>query len=112
MSSNRGFVNVVCYVFVCLSCLCLFGMSLFVMPLFVMFVFCYAFLFGPRPLGPMGPMGPIWARGRGPLGQGPGPVGPGPKLQDTHGESNYLLSGRLPNVRQSYLLSGMHPTAP
>ena len=51
-------------------------------------------------------------QGPGPLGQGPGPLGPGPKLQDTHGECNYLLSGRLPTVRQttycqaSYLLSG------
>ena len=52
-----------------------------------------------------------WARGWGPLGQGPGPLGPGPKLQDTHGECNYPLSGRLPTVRQTtncqanYLLS-------
>ena len=40
------------------------------------------------------------------MGQGPGPLGPGagapgPKLQDTHGESNYLLSARLPTVRQA-----------
>ena len=45
------------------------------------------------------------------MGQGLGPLGPGPKLQDTHGECNYLLSGRLPTVRQTtycqanYLLS-------
>ena len=50
------------------------------------------------------------------MGQGPGPLGqgagaPGPKLQDTHGKCNYLLSGRLPTVRQTtycqanYLLS-------
>ena len=45
-----------------------------------------------------------WARGR-------GARAPGPKLQDTHGECNYLLSGRLPTVRQTtycqanYLLS-------
>ena len=46
--------------------------------------------------------GTPWARG----------LGARPKLQDTHGECNYLLSGRLPTVRQttycqaSYLLSG------
>ena len=50
------------------------------------------------------------------MGQGPGPLGQGagaplPKLQDTHGKCNYLLSGRLPTVRQTtycqanYLLS-------
>ncbi len=45
------------------------------------------------------------------MSQGPGHPGPGPKLQDTHGECNYLLSGRLPTVRQTtycqanYLLS-------
>ena len=57
---------------------------------------------GPRPLGPMGPIfntfgpgagaGTPWARGLG---------APGPRLQDTHGECNYLLSGRLPTVRQA-----------
>ena len=46
--------------------------------------------------------------GAGPLGPGAG--APGPKLQDTHGECNYLLSGKLPTVRQSYLLSGKLPT--
>ena len=41
---------------------------------------------------------------------------PGPKMWDTRGERNYLLSGRLPAVRQatyyqaSYLLSGKLPT--
>ena len=50
-----------------------------------------------------------WPKGPGPLG--PGALGaPGPKLQDTHGECNYLLSGKLPTVRQSYLLSGKLPT--
>ena len=71
---------------------------------------------GPRPGSGQGAgVGTPWARGRGrdPLGQGPG--GPGTKLQDAHGECNYLLSGKLPTVRQatyyqaSYLLSGMHP---
>ena len=33
-------------------------------------------------------------------------------LLGIHGECNYLLSGRLPTVRQIYLLSGMPPTAP
>ena len=87
----------------------LFVMFLCVMSLFAMcfccyaflcYVFCcYAFLFGPRPLGPMGPMGPILNT------FGPGAGAPGPKLQDTHGDCNYLLSGKQ---RQS----DMHPYAP
>ena len=83
-----------CHVFVCLLCLCL--LCLCLLCIFVR----YAFLFGPRPLGwglgpmvqgPWGPWGPY----------GPGAGAPGPKLQDTHGECNYLLSGRLPTVRQA-----------
>ena len=82
----------VCYVFVCYAFLC----------------FCLGpgpwgpWAHGPRPLGPMGPIfntfgpgagaGSPWARGLG---------APGPKLQDTNGECNYLLSGRLPTVRQA-----------
>ena len=54
-------------------------------------------------------LGTPWARGL---------EAPGPKQEDTRGECNHLLSGKLPTVRQttycqaSYLLSGMHPTAP
>ena len=61
---------------------------------------------GPGPLGPGAGAGTPWARGLG---------APGPKMWDTRGDSNYLLSGKLPTVRQatyyqaSYLLSGMHP---
>ena len=71
---------------------------------------------GPRPGPGQGAgAGTPWARGRGqdPLGQGPG--APGPKMWDTRGERNYLLSGKPPTIRQatyyqaSYLLSGMHP---
>ena len=47
--------------------------------------------------------GTPWARGLG---------APGRKMQDTHGERNYLLSGKLLTIRQTtyfqanYLLSG------
>ena len=79
-------------------------MSLFVMSLFVMPFLCFClgpgpwgpWAHGPKPLGPMGPIidtfgpgagaGTPWARGLG---------APGPKLQDTRGECNHLLSGRL-----------------
>ena len=62
---------------------------------------------GPGPLGPGAGAGTPWARGLG---------APGPKMWDTRGARNYLLSGRLPTVRQatycqaSYLLSGKLPT--
>ena len=82
---------------------------------------------GPGPLGSGAGAGTPWARGLG---------APGPKMWDTRGARNYLLSGRLPTVRQatysqasylqsgkatysqaklptvrqSYLQSGMHPT--
>ena len=62
---------------------------------------------GPGPLGPGAGAGTPWARGLG---------APGPKMWDTRGDSNYLLSGKLPTVRQTtycqanYLLSGKLPT--
>ena len=42
---------------------------------------------------------------------GPGPLGaPGPKIWDTRGECNYLLSGKLPTVRQAtYCQAGYQP---
>ena len=41
---------------------------------------------------------------------GPGALGaPGPKLQDTHGECNYLLSGKLPTVRQTTYCQSLGP---
>ena len=63
-------------------------------------------------------------RGRDPLGQGPGPgpLGPGawgplgPRCRirvesvTTYCQAGYLLSGKLPTVRQSYLQSGKLPT--
>ena len=57
-------------------------------------------------------------QGRDPLGQGPGlgPLGPGalgapgPKMWDTRGDSNYLLSGKLPTVRQATYCQAKLPT--
>ena len=71
---------------------------------------------GPRPgLGQGAGAGTPWARGRGwdPLGQGPGGRGPlGPRCRihvesvTTYCQASHRLSGKLPTVRQSYLLSG------
>ena len=58
--------------------------------------------------------GVAWARGRGrdPLGQGPGGPLPKPKMWDTRGECNYLLSGKLPTVRHAPNRSiDLHPTS-
>ena len=89
-ASNRGCLNVFCYVFVVMSlllCLCL--LCLCSLCLFFVFVWAQApGAHGPMVQGPWGPWGPY----------GPGAGAPGPKLQDTHGECNYLLSGRLPTV--------------
>ena len=58
---------------------------------------------GPGPLGPGARAGTPWARGLG---------APGPKMWDTRGECNHLLSAKVPTVRQatycqaSYLQSG------
>ena len=77
--------------------------------------------------------GTPWARGRGrdPLGQGPGPLGPGAgagspwargwgplgprcgiRVENvtSYCQAGYLLSGKLPTVRQSDLQSGKLPT--
>ena len=75
---------------------------------------------GPGSQARTGPRG----RGRDPLGQGPGPgpLGPGawgplgPRCRirvatvTTYCQAGYLLSGKLPAVRQSYLQSGKLPT--
>ena len=45
--------------------------------------------------------GTPWARGLG---------APGPKMWDTRGERNYLLSGRLPTVRQATYCQAKLPT--
>ena len=74
-------------------------------------------LFSQARTGPRG-------RGRDPLGQGPGPgpLGPGAwgplgprcgiRVENvtTYCQAGYLLSGKLPTVRQSYLQSGKLPT--
>ena len=97
MSSNRGCLNVSCYVFIVISLLSYRVMVFIAMSLFFVFVWAQA-------LGALGP----WCKAPGAHGahmcQGPGPLGPGAgapglKLQDTHGECNYLLSGRAPTVR-------------
>ena len=56
---------------------------------------------GPGPLGPGAGAGTPWARGLG---------APGPKMWDTRGERNYLLSGRLPTVRQATYCQAKLPT--
>ena len=92
-ASNRGCLNVFCYVVVVMpSLLCLCLLCLCSLCLFFVFVWAQApGAHGPMVQGPWGPWGPY----------GPGAGAPGPKLQDTHGESNYLLSCRLPTVRQT-----------
>ena len=93
-----------------LCCLHVVFIAFIVFIIMSLFVCCFCFLFGPRPLGPWAhgprPLGPIWARA------------PGPNLQDTHGESNYLLSGKLPTVRQAKIVRhapnrsiDLHPTS-
>ena len=56
---------------------------------------------GPGPLGPGAGAGTPWARGLG---------APGPKMWDTRGECNHLLSGKLPTVRQATYCQAKLPT--
>ena len=80
--------------------------------MYVLIAYCIAYCIAYSP----------WAKGRGrdPSGQGPGPgpFGPGawgplgPRCRirvesvTTYCQASYLQSGKLPTVRQSYLLSG------
>ena len=87
----------VCYVFVCYAFVCYAFVChvFFVMP-------SLSFCLGPGPWGP-------WSKAPGAhgahMGQGLGPLGPSYRIHmesvTTYCQADYLLSGKLPTVRQT-----------